>query len=73
MVIKPDRIGVHINHCCILHGCKYGDEDCPVENGEYEQEFLCEYCDDSGIKTLNMLKEVVAGKRATCPHCGHVV
>ena len=37
-------IGVHVTHCCKWHGCKYGDPDCPVFNGEVEQEYLCEYC-----------------------------
>lgn len=25
--------GVHITHCCFEHGCKYGDNECPVELG----------------------------------------
>lgn len=37
-------IGVHAAHCCKWHGCKYGDLDCPVVNGEIEQEYLCEDC-----------------------------
>lgn len=37
-------IGVHATHCCKWHGCKYGDPDCPVSNGEVEQEYLCEDC-----------------------------
>ena len=37
-------VGVHISHCCKWHGCKYGDKDCPVVNGEVEQEYLCEDC-----------------------------
>lgn len=37
-------IGVHAAHCCKWHGCKYGDPDCPVANGEVEQEYPCEYC-----------------------------
>ncbi len=68
-----DKIGVHVTHCCILHGCKYGDDNCPVENGEVEQEYTCEYCDDAGIKSIEKLREVVVGKHATCPYCGHVV
>ena len=28
------KYGVHRTHCCILHGCKYGDDDCPVVSGE---------------------------------------
>ena len=38
-------IGVHAAHCCKWHGCKYGDDDCPVVSGEVEQEYLCEACD----------------------------
>ena len=37
-------IGVHVAHCCKWHGCKYGDTDCPVVNGEVEQEYPCEDC-----------------------------
>ena len=37
-------IGVHAAHCCKWHGCKYGDPDCSVENGEVEQEHICEDC-----------------------------
>lgn len=39
-------IGVHASHCCKWHGCKYGDDDCPVASGEIEQLYLCEYCDE---------------------------
>ena len=40
------NIGVHASHCCRWHGCKYGDEDCPVVLGQVEQEYPCEYCSD---------------------------
>ena len=36
---------VHTEHCCVLHGCKYGDENCTVANGEKGQTFLCESCE----------------------------
>ena len=42
-----DNSGVHIGHCCKQHGCKYSDDDCPVEAGTVEQEFPCEYCEPS--------------------------
>lgn len=32
------------SHCCERHGCKYGYDDCPVENKEVEQDYPCEYC-----------------------------
>ncbi len=35
---------VHSTHCCLEHGCKYGDEDCPVVSGREIQEFRCEKC-----------------------------
>lgn len=42
-VTVVDKQGVHTSHCCKWHGCKYGDEDCPVVIGIAEQEYLCEY------------------------------
>ncbi len=39
-----DERGTHRTHCCIRHGCKYGDEDCPVADGTVWQEYACEYC-----------------------------
>lgn len=41
---QPSPSGAHAGHCCILHGCKYGDIQCPVLNGSAEQEGPCEYC-----------------------------
>ena len=32
------------NHCCDLHGCKYGYEDCPVVEGIQKQAYPCEDC-----------------------------
>lgn len=44
-VRKPGAPGdVHTEHCCIVHGCKYGDADCTVENGERRQSGPCEEC-----------------------------
>lgn len=44
MADTVNKIGVHTSHCCSLHGCKYGDEDCPVKLGTHTQEYGCEYC-----------------------------
>ena len=38
------NIEVHVEHCCKWHGCKYGDENCPVANGKIKQKYLCEWC-----------------------------
>ena len=37
-------LSVHDAHCCTTHGCKYGDEDCPVVLGK-EQGIFCEDCE----------------------------
>lgn len=38
-----------ITHCCVWHGCKYGDDGCPVAGGEvlpsYPNNNCCEYCE----------------------------
>lgn len=38
------------SHCCTLHGCKYGYDDCPVVLGTVEQENYCEF--DQSLKDL---------------------
>lgn len=47
---------VHTTHCCIEHGCKYGDDDCHVANGSVPQEYPCEECGMEGINSLEELK-----------------
>lgn len=37
---------VHTEHCCKKHGCKYGDQDCPVFTGKKHQSYPCELCDE---------------------------
>ena len=37
--------GVHESHCCIEHGCKYGDVDCPVVLKLIKQTKGCEDCE----------------------------
>lgn len=39
-----NKKNVHTEHCCFVHGCKYGDDDCPVEGGVQIQSFKCEAC-----------------------------
>jgi hypothetical protein len=40
----PEAKDVHTEHCCIKHGCKYGDNNCTVENRHKPQSYLCEMC-----------------------------
>lgn len=35
---------VHTEHCCLKHGCKYGDNDCTVVLGFKKQSYPCEWC-----------------------------
>lgn len=42
--MKVDRVGVHASHCCKVCGCKYCDDDCPVENGQIEAMYPCQDC-----------------------------
>lgn len=44
-VNRPMNVGMHASHCCDKHGCKYNNENCPVEKGEVKPEFSCEHCD----------------------------
>jgi len=53
--------GVHRAHCCILHGCKYGSSDCPVETGKIKQEFVCETCNAEGF-TMRDIHDTFYGK-----------
>ena len=65
-------LGVHVAHCCRLHGCKYGDDDCPVATGVAEQSNPCEECGLSGIDELDTLQVVLAGQSVCC-NCGQVL
>lgn len=36
---------VHTEHCCIHHGCKYGEQECSVVTGLKKQSYWCESCE----------------------------
>jgi hypothetical protein len=40
---EPDS---HTEHCCSVHGCKYGDPTCTVIMGIKEQKHPCEDCEE---------------------------
>jgi hypothetical protein len=58
--LEENKKGVHVHHCCAIHGCKYGNEDCPVANKELKQIYLCEYCEEDGFSTVGELNDFVA-------------
>lgn len=64
---------VCIAHCCLIHGCKYGNTNCVVANGVELQKYPCEYCSELGITSVNMVHLYDMGHINTCPHCKHVL
>ena len=45
--MKESEWPVHEGHCCPKHGCKYGDEDCPVTNRlTTKYNHHCEFCEE---------------------------
>jgi hypothetical protein len=49
IIIRPEPESnrcVHTEHCCKIHGCKYGDDDdeCAVANDTKSQSFPCQVC-----------------------------
>lgn len=35
---------IHATHCCVRHGCKYNEDDCPVVNDKIKQTYNCPKC-----------------------------
>ncbi len=56
---------VHTEHCCIRHGCKYGDPNCTVVSGEKRQSYKCEDCyeedNDPQFQRIAALEEALKG------------
>ena len=58
-----NRRCVHTEHCCVLHGCKYGEDDfCPVVLKQRRQSYLCESCNfmwkNSTLENTKLWKEI---------------
>ncbi len=45
---QKNELLTHQSHCCLKHGCKYGESDCPVINKVVVQDYPCENCGESG-------------------------
>lgn len=72
--MKKKIIDVHTIHCCVLHGCKYGeDETCTVTTQLAPQEYPCESCGMDGIISVKQINELLKGVGERCKHCGHVL
>lgn len=55
--MEKEKWGVHEGHCCVIHGCKYGDEDCPVLLRKTKQDYTCESCGYDGFKEVDEIIE----------------
>jgi hypothetical protein len=42
--VPESKYGVHATHCCVEHGCKYGNPKCPVVLGKVKQAYPCADC-----------------------------
>lgn len=61
---KSKKKCVHTEHCCRIHGCKYGDEDCPVYLGQKPQSFACESCGEMELDDIPMISKRELAARA---------
>jgi hypothetical protein len=48
-VPSPSMKDTCTEHCCVIHGCKYGKFDCSVETRQKRQSFPCEICRGNGV------------------------
>lgn len=67
---------VHTEHCCLEHGCKYGDDNCTVVTGKEPQSFPCETCrwveeERPEIKENERLHAEVRRLRELCGRTAH--
>jgi hypothetical protein len=69
---------VHTEHCCAMHGCKYGDDqECTVFMALKPQAYACEECaydlDEGGgwvlAHLMNEMYDKGAKKVGTCESC----
>lgn len=60
--MNREFLDVHDRHCCPVHGCKYGDDDCTVESGKYPG-IQCESCEwdreDTQVMTEGDIKRML--------------
>jgi hypothetical protein len=70
--LTDQQVGTHVTHCCEYHGCKYGNENCPVENKEVDQQYPCMECEtltelEEQVQEINeqitLLKKIAANKK----------
>ena len=55
-------------HCCIVHGCKYSDDRCPVADGTKPQSYRCGCCDYEKIDPTKDARRRVSVRRTLRKH-----
>lgn len=65
---------VHTDHCCIVHGCKYGDDACTVTTGRKKQSASCErgWRYEGSCKPPAARAEGEAKRCGNGPYCQHL-
>lgn len=62
--MDQSKYAVHASHCCANHGCKYGNEECPVVSGKIQQLYPCEDCQNEDLEfeyeARHILKDTVS-------------
>lgn len=47
---------VHRTHCCAgIHGCKYLDDDCPVQMKRIPPQYNCQDCEEARQELAHLL------------------
>ncbi len=54
----------HQEHCCMKHGCKYNEWDCPMVVGRAGATRSCEVCDEEGAEKLRIDRAKTRGVQA---------
>jgi hypothetical protein len=67
---------VHMRHCCMVHGCKYGENECPVVNEIAQQDHPCAECKEQEEEEARILQDYwsrhyAKGPAGCCTLCGN--
>lgn len=55
MTTSNDKQNLHSNNCCMVHGCRFYDKNCPVRNGKASALLKCgetEVCPEHTVDNL---------------------
>lgn len=61
------------SRCCAIHGCRYGDNDCPTLLGIEDQAAPCHFCTNMGLRTVADVHAYLGRIAPKCPTCGQPI